>query len=239
MFVSGFFSGGAPVIKKYQVAQTVSVANSPLLASTGAEPGLDAPTTTNLADWVGLCLDTATYVTAQQTDGTKAERTVSCVINPDIIVKARLSGSGTAGAALTRYDITTATTDGLDVTTGDDFSGTTRDSGSVWGYTGANAGQLRKITAVSTTAITVVVAFENDHQVGDEFLVAPVSPMEIDTVTVTLTSDFTEIDCSVATATNTARLQCIELLARGFADNGTTNSWGLFVPSDHFLNKIA
>lgn len=148
MELAGLLCGGAPVIKKYQVAQTVDNVGIPLLASTEAEAGLDAPTTTNAADMVGLNLDTATYVTAQQTDGSSAERTVSVIINPDIILKALLSGGGAENTALTLYDITTATSDGLDVTTGDDWSSPQFDDGAVWGYDGANAGQIRKIRPI-------------------------------------------------------------------------------------------
>ena len=239
MEVAGFLHGGAPVIKKYQVAQTVSTVGIPLLASTADEAGLDAPTTTNAADMAGLNLDTATYVTAQQTDGTTAERTVSCVINPDVILKILLSGATTSNTALTTYAVTTATTDGLDVAS-TNFGTASMDSGTVWFFDGANSGQKRKITTwTNSTTADPTVAFENDHQVGDLAMVAPVWPMEIDCATITLSATFEQMDASVAVSTGAAEFICIETVLGDKASEGTTKSYILAVPSDHFLNKLS
>jgi len=242
MEFTGCLSGGAPVKMRFQIAQTVSTKGIPLLASTGAEAGLDAPSTTNAADMVGLNLDTATYVTAQQTDGTSPERTVECIINPDAIFRALLSGGSTSSTALSATTVTTASTDGLTVTDGFDYSSTSMDSGSVWGYAGANAGRIRKITAVSTTAATVTVAFDSDIAVGDQFLHAPFFPMEIDSgAAVTLTSTFEQIDATaaVATATNAADFIVIQIYAYDLSNSGTTRSAVRLVSSDHFLNKLS
>lgn len=235
MKVSGLLHGGAVVIKKYQVAQDVSVVGIPLLASTGDEAGLDASTATNAADMVGINYDLATYLTAQQAAGSSPEAMVAVAINPDVIIKARLSGGATVGTALVLYDVTTATTDGLDVTTGDDWGTPEFDEGAVWGYDGPNAGQIRKITTGGGTSATVTVAFDNDHQVGDNFLRAPFWPMD-DGSTVTLTSDLSEIDCSAAVAT-AADLLPIEILHKDLAGDGRLTSAVLMVPGDHFLSK--
>lgn len=239
MDCAGFLHGGAPVIKSFQIAQTVSTVGIPLLMSTEAEAGLDAPTTTNCADMVGINLDTATYVTAQQTDGSSAERTVRVIINPDIIISALLSGSGTSGTSLTLYDVTTASTDGLSVTTGDNFSSPEYDDGAIWGYDGANAGQIRKITSTSATAATVTVAFDNDTVVGDNFMVAPFWPGDDQSDTVTLTSDFAQVDASVATTASGAELMPLEIIANDISQEGRTTSKVLLVPEDHWLNKLS
>lgn len=238
MEVSGLLSGGAVIIKKFQVAQSVTSIGIPLLASTAGEAGLDAPTTTNVADLVGLNYDTATYVTAQQTDGTSAERTCAVAINPDIIIKSLISGGGTSGTALTLYDVTTASTTGTAVTTGDNWSSPEFDEGAVWGYDGANAGQIRKITSTSSSAATVTVAFDYDTAVGDNFLRAPFWPMD-DGSLPTLTSDFTQVDGSVAVTTSGAALTVIEIIGNDVSMDGTTNSYVKMVPNDHFLNKLA
>lgn len=239
MEVVGFLHGGAPIIKKYQVAQTVSTVGIPLLASTSAEPGLDEPTTSSAEDMAGLNLDTATYVTAQQTDGSTAERTVACVINPDAILKIMLSGGGTSGTALTTYAVTTATTDGLDVAS-TNLGSNDMAAGTVWFYDGVNAGQKRKITNWSNTVTAdPAVAFEHDHQVGDRALVAPVWPMEIDTATITLTGTYDQMNASSAISTSAAEFVCIEIVALDQAGEGTTKSYILAVASDHFLNKLS
>jgi len=238
MELAGFLHGGAPVIKKYQIAQTVSTIGIPLLASTGAEAGLDEPTTANAADMVGINLDTATYVTAQQS-AFDAERTVSMIINPDAIFKILLSGGGTSNTALSTYAVTTATTDGLDVAS-TNFGSNDMAAGSVWFFDGVNAGQKRKITSwTNATTADPTVAFDRDHQVGDLAMVAPVWPMEIDTATITLTATFEQMDASVAISTSAAEFVCIETILGTKADEGTTKSFILVVSSDHFLNKLS
>jgi hypothetical protein len=235
MQLKALLNGGAPVIKSYQINATVADVGVPLLVGGAGEAGLDLPSTTAVNDMVGVNLDTATYVTSQQTDGSTAERTVKVIINPDAIYRARLSGDGTTGTALTLFDITTATTDGLDITTGDDWNSTDMDEGLVWGYDGANVGQIRKITSTTTLAATVTVAFENDHQVGDNFLRANFSLMDVPNVT--LTSDFQEIDTSVQVASNVAEFALIDIVAGTINSEGTLKSFVDMVCQDHVLNQ--
>ncbi len=235
MEFSGLLSGAAPTIKSYQINESVTRVGIPLLIGAADEAGLDLPTTTAVNDMVGLNYDTATYVTAQQTDGSSPERTVKVAINPDIIVKALLSGGATEGTALTQYDVTTASATGLVVTTGDDWTSPQFDEGAIWGYTGANAGQIRKITSTSVTAATVTVAFQNDTVIGDNFLRANFWPM--DASTVQLTTNFTQVDASAAVAVNTAEFMPIEIIANDASAEGTTNSYVLMVCRDHILNQ--
>lgn len=231
MHVSGLLSGGAPVVKKYQINADVDNAGIPLLVGGADEAGLDLPTTTAVNDMVGINLDTATYVTAQQTDGTSAERTVSVVINPDAIIKARLAAGATSGVALASNDVDTASASGLAVTAGD-YNTVDMDEGIIWCISGANVGQRRKITSTATTAATVTVAFDNDTVVGDVFLHANVYPM--DASTPTLTSDFTELSAQVAVATNTAEFAVIDM-----DTEGTLDSYAYLVALDHILNKTS
>ena len=239
MEIVGFLHGGAPIIKKFQVAQDVDLVGLALLASTGAEGGLDLSTTTNAADMAGINLDIATYITAQQSGGADVERTVECVINPDVILKFLMSGGAASGTALSKYAITTATTDGLDCAS-TNLGSNDMDSGSVWFFDGVNSGQKRKITSW-TNAVTAdpIVAFNGDHQVGDNVMVAPVWPMEIDTATVTLTTELNQMDASAAVSTSAAEFTCIETVLGDKASEGETTSYILAVPNDHFLNKLA
>lgn len=242
MKASGYLAGGsAGLLKKYQVAETFANAGVPALLGTTNEAGVDLPTTTAAADYVGLTLDTATYATAQNSDNSDPAAQVTLDIRPDVIIRARLSGGATAGTALTLYDVTTASTDGLAVTTGDDWSCPTFVEGAVWGYDGANAGVARKITSVSASAATVTVAFPFDTVVGDNFLRAPFWPFGDEAVAgITLTSDFTEIDASAATDGTLASFHPIELVGYDISRDGRNQSYALIVPTDVFLlNSVA
>lgn len=234
MEVAYLLNGGAPRIKKYPVAATMANVGALTAASTAGEAGIALATTTSAADAIGPTLDTATYVTAQQTDGTSAERLVTVVINPDAVYRMLISGGATDGTALTQYDVTTASAAGTAVTTGDDFSSPQMDEGVIWGYSGANAGQKRKITSTSTTAATVTVAFDQDTVVGDNFLVAPYWFFQ--TSTIQLTTNLTQADGSIAVGTG-GEFTVVDLLLRDQTDSGTTNSFVLAAPIDHALNR--
>ena len=223
-----------PLVRKYQIIDTLSYVGVPLLAPGANEAGLDLGTTTGAADFVGINLDTATYVTAQQTDGTSAERKVSVIINPDAVYRIKLSGGATENTALTLYDVTTASTDGLTVTTGDSWTSPEFDEGVVWGYDGANAGQQRKITSTSSTAATVTVAFDYDTVVGDNFMRAPY--WYIGTTTVQFTTNLYQADASIAVATGAA-FRVVDMVLRDIGHNGRQNSFADIWSSDHVLSQ--
>lgn len=229
----GRLGGGAPLVRKYQVNSTFANAGVIARAPGAGNAGVVISTTTSAADSVGLSLDTATYVTAQQTSGS-AERLLSVVCNPDQIIRALLSGGATEGTALTLLPITTATTDGLDITTGSAWDSPTYDEGIAWFYDGANAGAARKVTSVSSTAGTVTVAFDRDHQVGDNAMRAPFYPLG--TATVTLTTNLTQVRADVAVATNTAELRCLDVELKDQGGEGRTKSAALFVLNDCIFN---
>jgi len=224
------FGGRAPHIKKYQVAADALTAGVPKLIPVAGGAGVAVATTTSLADMVGVSLDTATYVTAQQTDGTSAERLVSLIVNPDAVWAALMSQGATLGAALTLRAVTTASSDGLTVTTAESWTGTEYDEGVTWGYDGANVGQARKITSTSATAGTVTVAFDYDTVVGDNFIRAPWWPVQ--GVTVQLTTNLDGADASIAVGTG-GGAQTVELILGNHRNAGRTDSWVLFVPTDH------
>ena len=224
------WSGATPHIKKYQVAATSSVVGVPKLIPAADGAGVAVATTLSLADMVGITLDTATYVTAQQTDGTSAERLVSLIVNPDAVWWALMSQGATLGTALTLRAVTTASSDGLTVTTAESWTGTEYDEGVVWGYDGANVGQARKITATSGTAGTVTVPFDYDTVVGDNFIRAPYWPPQ--TLTMQLTTNLDGADVSIAVGTG-AQAKAVELVLGNLSNSGRTDSWVLWVPTDH------
>lgn len=232
MEVSGLLSGGAPVIKKYQINATIADVGVPLLVGASNEAGLDLPTTTVAADVVGLNLDTATYSTTQGSGSESAERLVSVIINPDAILRARMSGGATEGTALTLYDVTTVSAGGTAINTGTAWDNPTFDEGVVWAYDGANVGQSRKITSVSSTVGTVLIPFDYGTIVGDNFMRAPYWSMQ--GLTVQLTTNFTEADASIAVGTG-AGFRPIDMELNDISGDGRLTSYVHMLPTDHFL----
>lgn len=225
-------SGAAPILRKYQTAATVSRTGIPHLVPAAGGAGVAQATTTAAAGMIGCNVDTATFVTAQQTDGTKAERLITVISNPDAVWKAKLSGGAGNDVALALQTETTGDATGLVVTTGATWAAPTFDEGVVWGFSGANAGQVRKITSVSATAGTVTVAFENDIAINDVFLRAPFFTLQ--GATAQLTTLLDQVDATIAVGTG-AGFRCVELILNDTSFEGRTNSFILMMPTDHVL----
>jgi len=232
MQFSGLFSGGAPIIKKFQIGEAMANAGVPVVVGGAGIAGVSLASTTAAADLVGLTLDAqATLVTAQQTDNSDPSRQVSVVVNPDIIIKALLSGGATSDTALIIGTVDVASTTGLDVNTEIDY--TNFDEGSIFGFTGANAGILRKITVGDSTDASVTIAFPVDIDVGDVFLHVPFSGGENQFVQ--LTSDLTQVDASAAVDTNNNNFRVIELVLKDSSETGRTTSSVIMTPFDHLF----
>jgi len=232
MEVSGFFSGGAPVIKKYQIGEAMPDSGVPVIIAAAGTAGLALPTTAAAADLVGITIDAkATLVTAQQTDNSDPERVVSVVTNPDILIRAKLSGGATEDTALLQGTVDTASTTGLDVNTEIDY--TNFDEGSIFCFSGANTDILRRIGVGDATDATVVVAFPIDIAVGDVFLHVPYAPGSDQFVQ--LTTLFTQLDASATVDTNNNNFRVIELDMRDSSDDGRNNSFALITPFDHLF----
>lgn len=230
-FAYDLSGGSTAVIKRMQVAATNTVIGRPYTVVADGGTGIVLGTTTGVVDAVGVNVDAAgTYVTAQQTDNSDTARTTGIIVNPHAVYKMLLSGGATEGTALTLYDVTTASTDGLNVTTGDDWSSPQFDEGIVWGYDGANAGKARKITSTSSTAATVIVSFPFDTAVGDNFLRAPLYPTR--TETLQLTTNCTQCDASIAVGTGGTWV-VVELVLLDIGGEGRTNSYALAMLQDH------
>lgn len=225
MELAYLLGGGAPLAMKFQVNSTFANAGVVARAPGAGNGGVVIATTTSAADAVGVCLDTATYQAGQNASGADQAALLTVVVSPNAIWQALMSGGATEGTVLATQTVTTASTDGLDVTTGAEWSSPTYDEGSAWGLTGANMGVLRKITSVSTTAGTVTVAFPRDIAVGDTFLRAPYTPLQ--TVTVQFTTNLYQADASIAVGTG-ASCRVLELLANGIRDSKV-----LFMLNDH------
>lgn len=230
-------SGGDPLLMKFQVNETLANAGIAVLEGTTGNAGVVISTTGGLTNVTGLTVDSATYVTAQQTDGTSAERTVGVIIDPGVVCRALMSGGATEGTALALHSVTTATTDGLDITTATAWNNPTFDEGMAWGFDGANIGQRRKITTTDGTSATVTVAFDNDHQVGDRFIRVPYWPLDSVT-TLQTTTLLTQANALIAVGTG-AKINCIDVEHNDVSQDGTTASFLLFQFDDHILGGTA
>ncbi len=213
-------AGGANTTRNYKAGESVTVAGviGQYLGATAASGIINADTN-SFADAVGLMLDTATYSTTQG----DAEAVVRVAYRPDQVIRARISGSGTAGTAMTTLSNTSADTTGLIVTDGDVGTNTSV-YGMVWCIGGANLGQSRIITTFnSATDIRVTVPFLNDIAVGDTFLWAPYAPFGaaatyIANGNLTATSNVAEADGSIAAGTG-ADVSVVDLIMNGAADS--------------------
>lgn len=225
--------GSTAIVKKYQVAATNTVLGVPYLKVADAGTGIVLATTTGVVDAIGVNVDAAgTYVTAQQTANADVERLTSIIINPLAVWRLLMSGGAGVGTALALRAVTTASTDGLTITTAESWTATEFDEGVVWGYDGANAGQVRKITSTSATAGTVTVAFNNDTVVGDNFIRAPWYPTR--TLTLQLTTALDQADASIAVGSG-GTWNCVELICGDLAMEGRTNSYVFAQLQDHLF----
>lgn len=224
---------GAPLKMGFQVNSTFANAGIPCLAPADGNAGVIISATTAFDNSVGVTLDTATYVTAQQTDGTSAEREVDVIISPQAVFRALMSGGATEGTALTQYPVTTESTDGLVVTTSSiaNWASPQFDSGVVWFDDGANVEQKRKIGSVSGTAATVVVAFDQDTVVGDNALRAPWWFLDDVAKTLQLTTLLFQADAAIAVGSG-GKFKIIDMELNGVAD-----SFVLGIFDDHALRE--
>ena len=218
--------GSTAVLKKYHVAATNTVVGRPYLKTADGGVGVVLGTTTGAVDFIGVNIDApGTYAAGQNSDGSENAKTVTLIMNPTAVYKARLSGGSTDGTALSARSVTTASTDGLTVThSAYDASSPEMDEGTIWGLTGANAGIVRKVTSTSSTATTVILAFPRDTAVGDTFALAPIHPTR--SITAQLTTNCTEIDASAAISGD-ATIVVVEMICNDSANNGLTESYAL------------
>jgi len=233
MKLSTLLSGNAPVVRKFQIGETWNGTEGiPVEPSALANnDGVLMAETNDQTDVLGISLDApTTRNTAQQSDGSDPAAYVSVIINSQALWHGRLSGGSTSGTALTAVSNTTADTTGLLLT----FSATqaTYDDGYIWGATGANAGILRKITAVTTTAVPII-AFPADIAVGDTFYLSTFGPGE--DAGIQLTSTYDELDATADVQTTAAcSIRCVHLYHKDAAADGSTKTWAEVFITDHF-----
>ena len=233
-YVGSLLGNTTPLRLQYQIGAAMPNPGVPVVIGGAGAEGVELGTTTAAADLVGITVDAqATLVTAQQTDNSDPARQVSVIVDPNAMYQARLSGGATEATALAAHTVDTEATDGLTVET--DTAFTNFDEGTVFCYSGANAGEGRKITSVSGNHATVIVAFRNDVLVGDVFIKAPyaASPYAMEDQFVQLTTNLFELDASAAVDTDNANFRVVRLIYRDQSwDDNRTRSFAHIVPFD-------
>ena len=223
--------GGAPLVMKMASGDTHANPGVVTTAAGANQAGVMISTTTTMTDAVGVTLDTATYVTAQQTDGTSAERLLSVIISPDACFRALMSGGAGDGTAITEFTVTAATTDGLDVIdTAVDWTSPATDEGGIYFTTGVNQGQLRKVITTGGSEATIATAFDNDHGVGDNGFRVPWWPADATANNLQTTTNLFQADQNGAVATG-GPIKCVDMEL-----NGTGDSFLIFTLDDHAFN---
>lgn len=235
--------GSVPIVKKFQFGVTLTASGIPFTVPAANTAGVVIGTTTTATDLVGMSVDQgsvlrtgtvqSTYSTTQGTGTSSAERYVSLIINPFAVWAWKMTQGATENTALTLRPVTTASAGGTAITTNEDWSSPTYDEGVTWGFDGANAGAMRKVTSVSSTAGTVTIPFDVATVAGDNFIRAPYWPMQ--TVTIQLSTLLTQADASIAVGTG-APFRVVELRLRDKSDSGQSNSFVLAVSNSHALN---
>jgi len=228
MEAMGTIGGGAIVVKKYQASATMSTAGVFVLAAdqvssdlASVKPG--TASTALLTGSVGVSLDTSGTIGATGT--TDAASVVSVTVNPDLIIRVKMSNGATADTALSIQPTTAASSTGVTAT-----GVTTEDEGIVWGYDGANKGIYRRC---DDAAGSVTINFPNAIASGDNFLSANSPPCVASIAGLgngpNLTTDFTQADATTTVPADNDTLQCFDVQLGTEDDDGANNSFWHFV----------
>lgn len=230
MEVLGTISGGAVVIKRYQIAATQLTAGVPVMGHNAATAtdgmvevmGAGGTAASNSA---GITLDTSGTISAASITDSN-DLLVSVAVNPDLIIRAKMNNGTTEDTALSP-GISTGDA------TGEDATGVTSiQEGAIFGYDGANVGQLRRAEDASGAVTT---NFENTIANGDRFLVACGYPAGGAAAAVSyfnLSTLLTQID---ATNNDSAadNFNVFDMEFRTSGEDGINNSFYHFVQAQH------
>lgn len=247
MRYSGRLGGGTPTIFKYQIGASMPNAGVPVCISGASQEGVQLATTVAAVACMGITYDSATVLAAQQSDGSDPERQVAVCVNPDMIIRTKLSGGATADTALAEGTEDTGSTTGLLISTNIDYSSPSMDEGCLVCSYGANQGQVRRVTSLSTADAVPTLAFQNDIAVGDKFIVLPYGftgkqgghIMMVDKQYVELGTLLTQVNASVAIDANNVNFVPLRLILPADANKFTTQMLMDMMIYDHLYNPVA
>lgn len=197
-FMTGL-AGGEVLIKTLKVGATVAKNTFVIPDGSNLYGHCIPSTTTSTTDALGLAISGGTY-DATPTVAEGGEGTVQVIMNPFAVYRGRVWGSATkAELSAATLNVQTQTSASATVITSAAGYSNSKDGGTVWCLTGANAGISRRLTShVDATSCTVTVAFPNSVAVGDK---AVTVQQGIGTHVHQVTTDLTGFDDSVATGT--------------------------------------
>ena len=236
MELVNLLSGGAPVIKRYMAGTTISTAGIPVLGAVDAATDLGSvePTTASTAivtgSQVGLCIDTSGTVAATGVTA-DADLFVSVIINPDAVLRAKMSGGTASDTALATTAPTAADSTGATLT-----GATTFDNGAVWGYTGTNVGSFRRADdATGSLSINLVTGTATT----DTYIAVHGFPCSVEATNwecYDLTTDLTQILAQTAIV-DKDNYATVDMEMRDSSDSGTTNSYYHLIANNHLFGS--
>lgn len=222
--------GGAFVHMTFQVETAFPTAGVIAVMGLTGNAGVNIATTTGSTNAVGLTVNTALANDANL---------LTVIVNPDLVVRAKLSGGATADTALTIGVIDsggTQTTTSIDVMLTLVPNSPEMDEGIIWGYSGTNAGLIRAVSATDANTVTILNALPNAAVEGDEFLMATRFPMQMAGVVATTLID--QVNAAIAVSTDD---DLDFLLLDGefntVADEGSVNSFFHLYSVSHALHQ--
>lgn len=234
MELLGTISGGAPVMKRFIASATVPSAGVPFIGTNDGSTDIGdvlqmAATGTVLTTGsVGLGVDTTGTVSATATP--TSDVLVTVAVNPDLIIRAKMSGGATEDTALTI--ITTSSADSGGVT----LNGfTSVDGRTVWGYDGANKGERRQF---DSTNGGVGLRFPNSIGSSDRFLECAGSPCMSVVASLAypdITTLLTQMDALTAASTDNDGWQILGMENGTEDDDGANNSFYHLVQNQHLF----
>lgn len=238
MIYVGNFGEAAAVLKKYRAGANL-VAGQVVIENDAGDGEVTDPTgVTDLANVVGVTLHGVTVSTTQGHD--ESTNIVQVYASPGLF-KARANPGATAGTAFADADgnlLTNTTQSAAGTTITDpDVGANSKDQGTVFALDGANAGLSRIITTFNAnTSIVVTDPFPNTIEVGDRFLQLPWR--KGGTVSLQLTSDFTEADASAAVGTGgPVVIYDIIVSTDSPYSASSPGAWVIFRFADHVMSE--
>jgi len=221
MQAAGSVSGGSFVFMDMDIGFS-AIAGQPLqAAATNGEGLITATSTTACTNYVGISTQAVTQVNTQLV-GTDQQASMQVGINPDMILRVRMSGTAATGGALATIAALTISADGLD------NGGVGTASFTIWGHTGPNTETFR----VQSAADVPSVAWPYVNAVGDEWLEAGCN-VGMFGAGITLTTELDEFDAS-GTFNTTDNFNAVRVEGYGASHEGTTKSYVHVVPGDPY-----
>ncbi len=194
--------------KKYRVASASSSNAGGYATGIAADgTGIVLGLTTTVADQVGSTLDAATGSASPTSDLSAVTRVI---ISP--VVYKLLAVKGATGGQL---DVLTESVGGSKLTntmtTGETApNGPEMDEGTIACVSGANKGQIRKITSTGATTATIIEGWVNNNAIGDVFILLPWTPADIVADNINLTTNLNNARADISLGTG-ADMRVVDL----------------------------